>query len=322
MVGVDALVRTGPVSLGFMVPPVPPRAWAGRPWSPRQAQGPRLGLGESGMVPPSGSGSGIKSPFLGGSSLQLHWMLPPGNLSQLSGSGPPGRGKAGGDRKASELSQAGGHQGAALEFLHRSWTAPDVAFPDPAGPCLLGINTEEALCRGRGGPWEEEDSQEFGSACVLSAWSLSCRSRGQLRASVSSPTKWVWASRFCPGRPVLASERTEQAAPGPGPGEDSLPRLTSVRWGRLFPTPRLRLLICKMGWLSCKSQEVLSPSAVLLQAEEERRLGLARKEHLVSSICMPGAFGHYLICFLASCCCFNRLPDTLRSLTQHTFITL
>ena len=51
-----------------------------------------------------------------------------------------GQGLAGGDRKASELSQAEGHQGAALEFLQHIWTMLDVAFPDPAGLCLLGIN--------------------------------------------------------------------------------------------------------------------------------------------------------------------------------------
>ena len=50
------------------------------------------------------------------------------------------QGLAGGDRKASELSQAEGHQGAALEFLQHIWTMPDVAFPDPTGLCLLGIN--------------------------------------------------------------------------------------------------------------------------------------------------------------------------------------
>lgn len=59
-------------------------------------------------------------------------------------------GARGRDRKTSVLSQAEGHSGAALEFLHHSWAVPDVAFPDPAGPCLLGINTEELCPRGGG----------------------------------------------------------------------------------------------------------------------------------------------------------------------------
>lgn len=74
--------------------------------------------------------------------------------------GLAGRSEAGRERKASELSQAEGHQGAALEFLQHSWAAADMAFPDPAGPYLLGINMPPftPTLEGEGRLCEEVDS--------------------------------------------------------------------------------------------------------------------------------------------------------------------
>lgn len=214
--GLEVLVKSWACVPGCHGTTVTPCVGAGRPVGPRTRPGPQARFREiqEGATLWPGIGDQVL-PFLGCSFLQFHWRLPLQGTSHSCRDGAAWEGKAGGDRKASELSQAGGHQGVALEFLRHSWTAPDVAFPDPAGPCLLGINTEEALCTGRGGPWEEEGSPEFGSACVLSARRSSCSSPGQLQASVSSPRKWVWASRFHAGLPVLESARTEQAVPGP-----------------------------------------------------------------------------------------------------------
>lgn len=74
--------------------------------------------------------------------------------------GLAGRSEAGRERKASELSQAEGHQGAALEFLQHSWAAADMVFPDPAGPYLLGINMPPftPTLEGEGRFCEEVDS--------------------------------------------------------------------------------------------------------------------------------------------------------------------
>lgn len=67
------------------------------------------------------------------------------------------------------LSQAEGHQGVALEFLRHSWAVPEVAFPDPVGLSLLGINMVEP--RSRGGGESLVKTRTLGSgACTLSAW--------------------------------------------------------------------------------------------------------------------------------------------------------
>ena len=63
--------------------------------------------------------------------------------------------------------------------------------------------------------------------------------------------------------------------------------------------------------LSWKILEAGALSAVLLQLNEERGLPQGRKEHLVSTNCMPGAswtLSHIRV--LVSFCCCNRLPQT------------
>lgn len=121
------------------------------------------------------------------------------------GTGLARRGEAGGDRKASELSQAEGHQGAALEFFHHSWGEPDVAFPDPAGPCLLGINmaplppTSTLHSRMGGEPCEEEDSLGAMPGLSFLTWKMSLEPMISPRVSGAGEQNRIGGPRTCRG---------------------------------------------------------------------------------------------------------------------------
>lgn len=143
-----------------------------------------------------------------------------------------GRSKGGRDRKTSVLSQAEGHQGVALEFLHHSWAVPEVAFPDPAGPSLLGINMEEPRSRRGGESLVKRRTLGIQGPHTLSMRS-GCNSLGQLQVSVSSPRKWVWTRRFHPRSPRTGVQKNRESSPRTCPGDSALPPLTSLRWGQI-----------------------------------------------------------------------------------------
>lgn len=124
-------------------------------------------------------------------------------------------------------------------------------FPDPAGPCRLGINSRSC------DPEVGRAPQRGGSLEVLPR--MPCRPGardaplGQLQASVSSPGKRVWTTW---GR------RTEQAAPGLAL-ETLLPHLTLPTRRRSFPDSGLRPPSCTTGGWRWKIPETLSPAAFL-----------------------------------------------------------
>lgn len=167
-----------------------------------------------------------------------------------------GRSLAGGDRKASELSQAEGHQGAALEFLQHIWTMPDMAFPDPAGLCLLGINMASPPTPplhnrvGRGGP--VTGRTPWGVATLLG------------RESIPALSFLTWKM----GLDKTIAQAAQCWNPEESEQPQGLPRgqfPTPLPWkgDKLLPNSGRRLHICKMG-LSWKILEAGALSVVLL----------------------------------------------------------